>query len=75
MSVIFTMAGAWLFALSLKLLYFHATTSGVIFLEGYNYALDYIPGIILGSVVLAHSLFRLKEWCLPRKKGKIGNEI
>jgi hypothetical protein len=74
MRVVFTLAGAWLFALSLKLLYFHSTTNGVIYLEGYNYALDYIPGIILGLIVLAHSLMRLKEWCLPRTRGKIGNE-
>lgn len=64
MCVVYAMAGAWLFALSFKLLYFHSTTSGIIYLEGYNYVIYYIPGIILGLIVLAHSLIRLKSWCL-----------
>lgn len=66
MRVVYAMAGAWLFSLSLKLLYFHSTVNGTIYLEGYNYVLDYIPGIILGLIVLAHSWVRLESWLLPR---------
>ena len=62
MRVVFAMAGMWLFSLCAKLLYFHYTTNGVVCLENFNYALDYVPGIIIGGVVLAHSLVRLRDW-------------
>jgi hypothetical protein len=67
-SVITAVAGAWLFALCLKLMWLHSATSGRVILESYNYFIDYIPGVVIGGMVLAYSIYRLRGWCLPREK-------